>query len=274
VNFTTYQPHAALRPYLLNYWTLSAPAGSFLQSTKLLPDGSIQLILHLGNQYLQKEGDALVPQGNCFVHGQIPTAIQVMAEGKVDILAVKFTPTGWSAFSRVSANALTGYRVFLTDLWKETGARLHDDLQGAKSTEARLKHLDSFFLQNLSPIKDPGILASVQQIVQQKGNIRVPVLAASIHRTQRTLERQYAQQVGLSPKQLSRIVRVQQVIKAKLHAPEKALAELAFHLGYFDPAHLSREFRKTTGFAPQTFFELHSDVYRGIHKSAQQPVVR
>ncbi|MEL6538739.1 MAG: helix-turn-helix domain-containing protein [Bacteroidota bacterium] len=264
MKFSTYLPDAALRPYIFNYWTLDAQADSLFDSTKLLPDGTIQVIIHFGHQYLQKEGESLVPQGNCFVHGQLPSAIQVMAEGSVDILGVKFTPTGWSAFSKIPAKALTGYRVFLSDIWKEGGDPLHEELQAATSAAKRLQVLDDFFLSRLKPPADPTIMASVRYQYQQLGNIRVPDLANRFHRTQRTLERQYAQHVGLSPKQLAQIIRVQEVIRAKFRAPEKVLAELAFQFGYFDPAHFNREFRKTTGSSPQAFFERESKIYRGI----------
>jgi transcriptional regulator GlxA family with amidase domain len=57
---------------------------------------------------------------------------------------------------------------------------------------------------------------------------------------------------GLSPKQLSRLVRFQAALRALAAAPARNLASLAADHGYFDQAHLTGEFRALLGVTPAT----------------------
>ena len=64
------------------------------------------------------------------------------------------------------------------------------------------------------------------------------------------LARAFRAQVGIGPKELGRVARVQRAlerIQRRRHAP---LADAALDLGYFDEAHMDRDFRDLVGVTP------------------------
>ncbi|MBY0566588.1 MAG: AraC family transcriptional regulator [Hyphomonadaceae bacterium] len=65
----------------------------------------------------------------------------------------------------------------------------------------------------------------------------------------RTLRRRYKDQVGLSPKRLARLRRLDRVLR-DLAEGGAALAQVAQAHGFFDQAHMTREILKLTGVTP------------------------
>lgn len=66
------------------------------------------------------------------------------------------------------------------------------------------------------------------------------------------MERLFLEEVGVSPKLYSRIVRLNAVL-ATLDASERPSAvDFALEAGYFDQAHLLRDFRSLVGRTPST----------------------
>ena len=63
------------------------------------------------------------------------------------------------------------------------------------------------------------------------------------------LERRFLWEVGLTPKRLSRIVRFQRAIDL-LRTTDERWAAVALDCGYYDQAHLNREFRDFAGQSP------------------------
>ena len=69
----------------------------------------------------------------------------------------------------------------------------------------------------------------------------------------RQLERQFQQQVGMTPKALARVIRFKRARRRIETAPETRLTALAYDLGYADQAHFSREFRAFAWTSPRAF---------------------
>ena len=81
-------------------------------------------------------------------------------------------------------------------------------------------------------------------ILASGGRVRVEDLAYRVGWSRRKLERQFARHVGLSPKALCRVARLQELVTRLGTQP---LAHLALDLGFADQAHLSRDFRSLAG---------------------------
>lgn len=88
---------------------------------------------------------------------------------------------------------------------------------------------------------------------QANGAIPVSEVAAAAHATVRTLERGFKQSSGHTVKDVSGLMRFEQVRNQLWLNPELNLAALAHELGYTDQSHLSREFKRYTGTTPGVF---------------------
>ncbi|RYC48008.1 helix-turn-helix domain-containing protein [Pectobacterium zantedeschiae] len=90
----------------------------------------------------------------------------------------------------------------------------------------------------------------VRAMVQQKGNIRIDQLETLTGYTCRTIQRQFRQDTGLSPKAFSRILRCQSALNS-IHSQEDiSFSNLAVDLGFSDQSHFLREFKKFVSTTP------------------------
>ncbi|MFN0152141.1 MAG: helix-turn-helix domain-containing protein, partial [bacterium] len=88
---------------------------------------------------------------------------------------------------------------------------------------------------------------AIAAILRSRGGVRIADLALELGIHRRRLERAFARDLGIRPKLFARIVRLNAAL-AKLDPAERGRAvDWALDAGYFDQAHLSREFRTITG---------------------------
>lgn len=85
---------------------------------------------------------------------------------------------------------------------------------------------------------------------QQKGNIRIDQLEALTGYTCRTIQRQFRQDTGMSPKAFSRILRCQSALGSIHLQQEVSFSDLAFEFGFSDQSHFLREFKKFVSTTP------------------------
>jgi transcriptional regulator GlxA family with amidase domain len=76
----------------------------------------------------------------------------------------------------------------------------------------------------------------------------------------RTVERKVLGATGLPPSLLRRVLRFRRAFRMLGDAPRGTWARVAAGAGYFDQAHLIRDFRRFAGSAPAEFFRAEPDL--------------
>jgi transcriptional regulator GlxA family with amidase domain len=89
----------------------------------------------------------------------------------------------------------------------------------------------------------------VRRLAEDPGT-RIGCLAGSAAGTRR-LERKFLDRVGVSPKRLARVFRLQKAVQLLASGEATGWAEVAAASGYADQAHLTREFAELVGASPQ-----------------------
>jgi AraC-like DNA-binding protein len=104
------------------------------------------------------------------------------------------------------------------------------------------------------PVDERSALAaaSARRILESRGRVRVRELAADFGVGERRLQRAFEHAVGLTPKRLARVARLQAAARC-LHHGGDPLVEVAAKCGYADQSHFTHEFRELTGLAPGAF---------------------
>ncbi len=74
----------------------------------------------------------------------------------------------------------------------------------------------------------------------------------------RQFDRQFIEQVGISPKAYLRIIRFDQAYRLKNRFPNMSWFNIAIACGYYDYQHLCKDYLDFTGFSPPRFFALDS----------------
>jgi len=165
--------------------------------------------------------------------------------GRGEVRAAKLRPGAAAALLPVDAVEVTDRRVALGRMF--TGG---DRLAATVFAGARgdgLGQLAAWLRERARPETETDEMVSLVAHVRAAGVLRVEDLACQAGRSVRWLQRRFRRHVGLSPKQVIRRFRLQEVARRVEAGAVPQLADLAYDLGYADQAHLARDFRAVTG---------------------------
>src|SRR5712691_5471668 len=126
----------------------------------------------------------------------------------------------------------------------------------ADDDDARMIGYAEALLCSVLPQRDPlaeHVAALVSRITDDPGLRRVDQLSAEAGMTARTLQRLFADYVGVSPKWVMRRARLHEAAERADSGEPVDWAELAADLGYADQAHLTRDFTVTIGVCPTRY---------------------
>lgn len=243
------KPTPPLRSFVECFWTLEGDG--FIDGSppeRILPDGCVELILNFGDRFLQHVGDQRHLQPRNFIVGQMTGPILISATGVVRLLGIRFQPGGTRPFIDLPANEITDRVVELRGLSRRFERSLLRACESVEGLDQKIAAVNTFLTSRVNHGKfDSHLLALAASVINRRGLVSVDQLASHAGVSSRQLERRFLQEVGLGPKLLARIVRFQQVFRAVESNP--AWAEVAIECGYYDQAHLIRDFNQ---FAQQT----------------------
>ncbi|HET6996214.1 MAG TPA: helix-turn-helix domain-containing protein [Chitinophagaceae bacterium] len=257
MNYQVYDPIPELTTFVKCFWSLDDDGKLSASRQRIIPDGCMEMIFHYGDPYKQylEDGNSVI-QPRSFIFGQITKYIEIEPTGISGIVAARFYPEGLIPFLNVPVSTLGNKAVALAKIFGEKGKTLEQEIMLAETNVQRIKLLERFLLSQLTDPKtiDNITRACVETILQSKGQLDVIKLAGKIKINRRSIERRFVSTVGLSPKQLSRLVRLQATLKMLEQKNFSNLTSLAYENGYYDQAHFIRDFKEFTGVSPKSFF--------------------
>ncbi len=181
--------------------------------------------------------------------------LDLILAGRMDIFTIHFTPLGLYTLLGVPMPELADAGVDGAGLF---GTRTMDDWQDqlavAGSLAARARIADGFILRRLGRREQPRVSAAVAQALTRIGRAagadRTGTLARTAGLSERQFRRLFEQQIGVAPKKYARIVRLEAAMAIKARAPDRSWTDIAHDLGWFDQAHMDKDFQALTGAAP------------------------
>ena len=253
------KPSTPLRSFVECFWTLEGDATVGSSSPeRILPDGCVELILNFGDRFLQHVDGEKRRQPRNFVVGQMTGPILISPSGEVRLLGIRFQPGGTRAFLDLPVNEIADQVVELEGLSRQFERGLMRVCEHAMTLDRKIAAVDAFLSTRLSSGRfDAHLLALAATVIDRHGLVSVDQLASSAGVSSRQLERRFLQEVGIGPKLLARIVRFQQVFRA-VDQSNPAWAEVAIECGYYDQAHLIRDFKQFAQQTPAVLFASQS----------------
>jgi len=247
-------PSPALRPYLL-----AAPEGweqSRGQDVRLreVPYPGIPLILGLGGPWTVEDPDGRADLHDCFVAGLHTRPALVSGPSAWACIELRLSPLGAHRLLGLPMHELANRTIELDDVLPASG-ELTDRLRETSSWAERFDLVEAFLTRRLvhSRPLSPGVEWSWHHLRRTYGRVPIGHLADELGWSHRRLIARFREQIGVAPKTLARVIRFDRAVAA-LRAPERRqLAEIAFDCGYFDQAHLNRDFRELAGTTPSAF---------------------
>jgi len=257
MKYETFQPHQDLASLINCYWTLEVPATDDPQRQRIIPDGTIEMAFILGDDIKRyTNDDDFILQPRAMVLGQTIDPFYIEPTGYVNTFAIRFYPYGFANFVSVPIKTLANKETPIELLFGEkTATKLEEDIIQATDTEQRIKLIESFLLKKLGEqtTVDNIVKSTIDALLETKGNTSISAILKEDGSKRRQLERKFVKQIGISPKQLSKVIRLQSALKLLLNKEGENLTNIAYESEYYDQAHFIKDFKEFTGVSPSAF---------------------
>jgi AraC-like DNA-binding protein len=246
-----FEPPEELSDTIKCFWYDRRDFGEVQSVFEVLPDGYAEIIFHFGSPCITSYNGSLQPLPSPFMMGLLNQPVLFYTKDRLEIIGIRCFP--WTVFDLLGLPAGKGG----VHIFEHPIAQLQSPLSKLIHTNKiheSLAQVKQYFLDTHSRIATDSMLSKAGVAMRKaKGTIPVSQVAAAAHATVRTLERNFKQSSGHTVKDVSALIRFEQVRNQLWNHPDTNIAGLAHDLRYTDQSHLSREFKRYSGTTPAAF---------------------
>jgi AraC-like DNA-binding protein len=246
-----FEPPEELRDTIKCFWYNNRDFGELESSFEVQPDGYAEIIFYFGSTCSISHNGSLQLLPSPFMMGLLNQPAIFYAKNYLEIIGIRFFP--WTVFDLLGLpSGKDGVRIFEHPI-AQLQPKLNELINTGRIAEAVVQ-VKQYFMTMRSQISIDSMLFKAG-VAMRKANGTMPVsqVAAAAHATVRTLERNFKQSSGYTVKDVSGLIRFEQVRNRLWLDPNSNLASLAHEFGYTDQSHLSREFKRYSGNTPAVF---------------------
>ena len=251
-------PVPALRPFVgwyIGYRQSGMPPGLH----RGLPSPYLTMIITLDEplQLAAHPDDRRPPRVYQTVLGGLhSTPAIIRHQGRQSGVQIGLKPLGARVLLGLPAGELAALDTDAGDVLGPVATELQDRIRGAPTWGRRFAVVDEVLLRLFRDDQEVSreVARAWQVLLATGGTVAVPELASEAGWSSRQLGTRFRTEIGLTPKEAARVVRfdrARRLLQRRVAACQPAgLAALAADCGYYDQAHLAREFRLLAGLAP------------------------
>jgi AraC-like DNA-binding protein len=257
------RPRAALLPYVA-WCTGYRQAGVGPAVHRGLPSPWLTMIVTLDDPLvIARHPDPRQPASvHDFLLGGLHTAPALVThDGRQSGIQLALTPLGARVLLGLPAAELASIDVEAADVLGRLAGEVRERVLAAPDWPGRFAVLEEVLAGRLraaqasgSPVPRPEVSYAWDRLQRSRGAVSVADLAAETGWSPRHLGEQFRAETGLSPKAGARVVRFdrarRRLLGRQAEVGRVVLADLAAECGYYDQAHLARDFRDLAGCPP------------------------
>ena len=256
LTYHRYIPAYPLNLYVDYFYYLDGPM-SFPQE-RILPLPCLDLKINLGGAmkvYAADSTDQFETLRDSWCVGLYGIYHRLDWSPAVKLFGIRLKPSGAYPFLRLPLSELHNRVVSLKVIWGRLATEIREQLADASTIRAGFTRLEQRLLAHLDEVP-PG-LALVQdatgRITQCHGAVAIHALSDRLGISQNHLGNQFKQLVGVTPKELARLIRFEYVLHTINPLRPINWAHIAHECGYYDQAHFNKDFVAFTGYTPTDY---------------------
>ncbi|MDF2938717.1 MAG: helix-turn-helix protein [Paenibacillaceae bacterium] len=236
-------PSQELAPFVKHYWTVKWDLADDEDYTQLVvPNPCVNLVVEPGKT-------------SCFAPGA--GTFSYLMQGSGCVFGVKFHPGGFYPFVKEPISGLRGQPIPVMKILGISGEELEKTILSRKDEHVMAEKMERLLLRCLPEADRQGqvLREAVEGIARDRELIKVDMLCARMGLHKRTVQRLFDQYVGVSPKWVIRLFRIQDAAERMDNGRHDELVKLAMDLGYHDQAHFIKDFKNVTGQTPEEYIQ-------------------
>ncbi|MCO6010314.1 helix-turn-helix domain-containing protein [Actinoallomurus purpureus] len=181
--------------------------------------------------------------------------VVIAHDGDLAGVQLDLTPEGARSLFGLPAAAIGSAVLSLDDLIGTRAGELLERLAEAPTWRARFAVVDDVLSRGIGRLPGPApeIAYAWRRLAETDGTMRVGDLAREVGWSRRHLSERFAAEYGLRPKEAARVMRFERSKRLLQEPGRPSLANVAAACGYYDQAHLAREWNDLAGCPPSAW---------------------
>lgn len=188
----------------------------------------------------------------CLVVGPVTERVNLSIGHNHIVIRVGFHPGGLYRLPGLPAHELFNHPLNGQDLFGRQIQEVNEQLAPAQDYEIMKTIVEAFLLKRVRELKEQEKFDKLMALLmRQEATMRVEEVASEACLSFRQLERKCKERLGMPPKLFLKLIRFSKAYRMHESQPALRWTDIALMNGYFDQAHLVRDFRQFTGVAPR-----------------------
>lgn len=237
-SFNVFPPSDDLKHIIDLFWSIkwSLPRGVIF-SQQIIPNPHINIVNY-------KDGT--------FVEGVVKKLFKHNLNGSGEILGVKFRIGAFNNFTNEKMSTFTNRKI---EIGKILSPKPWQGLTNIDSTKSKIEYIEKLLENYDLQVDEKGLLAEemINFIRNNKNISSVTMLADRFNISSRSIQRIFDKYVGVNPKWVIRMFRLQE-LKEEIESNNHInWADLAAKLEYSDQSHMINDFKSILNITPEKY---------------------
>jgi AraC-like DNA-binding protein len=205
-----------------------------------------------------KNGMLLKPQNkylsDFLLYGQTIHPIELCVEGAYRFIVFQLQPIAAKALLGIDPKILNDdcYDLHLLSSinTKEFTGKLHKTKDFIVQADIVARFISQLLLLKVY-YPHATIVDAIALIVKRNGKVPIRELTTTLNITERTLQRNFVEHVGVSPKKFAKIIQFYTSFNQVTNDSSSSLTNIVYENGFADQSHFIRDFKRFTGQKPK-----------------------
>ena len=261
IKFQHIEPHYLLKNYIEKMWLFTSSGKMLSDDLKLVvPNGNIKLTLSCqngivaevnGKNFASKEYDITLTGVI-----DVPVILDVDKHSFSETIGIEFNPLNAYRFFHFPLNEIQNQIHSVTDLLGNFGKQIVEQTSNATTVQEKIMLLQKFLLKQLSLNSEDLIFDfCVEKITTSNGKVTINELEKKTGYSSRWLNMKFMNKLGISPKNLSSIVRFKHYYNGLITEERSPFLRNDFYEFYYDQSHFIKDFKRFTGLPPTKYLK-------------------
>ncbi|MFT4535263.1 MAG: methylphosphotriester-DNA--protein-cysteine methyltransferase [Saprospiraceae bacterium] len=256
-----------------SYWHVASCKGTEASPLELLlPTCTFNIIVTDQPCYvkLTSESKWVSLRPGALFFGQRNCSVQIKSKRHLNLCGIRFKPFAFANIITTPVFQLNDSFIPLDKIFpiNSVTCSLIQKLIETNELDNKTRLLDELmsdlFKQSSFSI-DEQLRAQLNYILDRKGLVKVKDIFEEFNISKVTLHKNFINKVGLTPKKVSQIWRMNHLLQMKEEFPEENLTSLCLNAGFYDQAHFIKDFKLLFGLAPRKYFNQNIQLLKVAH---------